>query len=42
MIGVRFPWGAGNFLFDTVSEARPVSYLTGTTGSFPGDKPAGA
>jgi len=25
-----------------VSEARPVSYLTGTTGSFPGDKPAGA
>jgi hypothetical protein len=43
---VRFPAGAGNFsLHHRVkngSEAHPASYPMGTTGSFPGDKAAGA
>jgi hypothetical protein len=43
---VRFPTGAGNFsLHHRVQdgfEAHPASYLTGTTGSFPGGKATGA
>jgi hypothetical protein len=43
---VRFSAGAGNFsLHHRVQNgcgAHPVSYPTGTKGSFPGDKAAGA
>jgi hypothetical protein len=44
--GVRVPVGAGNFSIhhrvQTGSGAYPASYLTGTRGSFPGCKAAGA
>jgi hypothetical protein len=44
---VRFPAGAGNFSLHhryvrNGSGAHPASYPTGTSGSFPGDKAAGA
>jgi hypothetical protein len=46
MIGVRFPTGAGNFSLhhrvQNGSRAHPVSYPTGTGGSFPVGKAAGA
>jgi hypothetical protein len=42
---VRFPAGTGNFSLhhrvQNGSEAHPVSYPTGTRGSFPGGKAAG-
>jgi hypothetical protein len=44
--GVQFPAGAGNFSLNhrvqNGSEAHPVSYPMGTTGSFTGVKAAGA
>jgi hypothetical protein len=43
---VRFPAGAGNFSLphglQNSSAAHPASYPTGTKGSFPGGKAAGA
>jgi hypothetical protein len=44
--GNRFPTGAGNFSLhhrvQNRSGAHPASYPTGTGGSFPGGKAAGA
>jgi hypothetical protein len=46
MIGFRFPAGVGNFSLrhrvQTGSEAHPAFNPTGTGGSFPGGKAAGA
>jgi len=45
VLGFYFRRELGIFLFTTASRGsgvRPASYLMGTTGSFPGDKAAGA